>query len=644
MKYGYIKVAASIPEVRVADCDYNAARLQEQMILANSKGAQVVVFPELCITGYTCQDLFGQQLLLDEALAALVRLLDFSQNLDLISIVGLPLAHHGGALINCAAVISRGKLLGLVPKTYLPNYGEFYEQRWFTSANNVKPTYLTLCGQSVPLAADLIFEGEDFAFGIELCEDLWAATPPSAMRTLQGADIVFNLSASNECVGKGDYLRKLIEVRSAASLCGYVYASAGFGESTQDLVFGGHAYVAENGTIVAQHSRFSLQGQLVVSEVDVQMLRAERRRNTTFMHCVGTVAEPFARIELPASEQGMLAMSLTREYSPTPFIPTDDTLDARCQEVLFMQAQGLAKRLLHTRAENIVLGVSGGLDSTLALLACVYAFKLLNKDRKGIIGVTMPGFGTTDHTYNNAIALMDSLGVRRLEIDIKAACLQHFTDIEHNPEVHNVTYENAQARERTQILMDLANKYNGFVVGTGDLSELALGWATYNGDHMSMYAVNASVPKTLIRHLILWVADHEGNPNTQATLRSIADTPISPELLPATAEGEIAQITEDLVGPYELHDFFLYYTLRHGFRPSKVYMLAQHAFADSAYDAITIKHWLVIFYRRFITQQFKRSCMPDGPKIGRISLSPRGDWRMPSDAESALWLKECDTL
>lgn len=643
MKYGFLKVAASIPEVRVADCDYNAARLQEQIILANSKGVQVVVFPELCITGYSCQDLLGQQLLLDEALVALVRLLDFSQNVDVVSIVGLPLAHHG-ALLNCAAVIHRGKLLGLVPKTYLPNYGEFYEQRWFASADAIAPTSVMLCGQSVPLAADLIFEGDAFCFGVELCEDLWAATPPSATRTLQGADIVFNLSASNESVGKSDYIRKLIEVRSAASLCGYVYASAGFGESTQDVVFGGHGYIAENGVMLAEHSGFSLQGQLVISEIDVQCLRAERRRNTTFAHCARQVALPYARVELADCEQTMQATILTREISPSPFIPKGDALHSRCQEVLFIQAQGLARRILHTRADHVVLGVSGGLDSTLALLVCVYAFKLINKDRRGIIGVTMPGFGTTNHTYNNAVTLMDTLGVRRMEVDIKAACLQHFEDIGHNPEQHDVTYENVQARERTQVLMDLANKYNGFVVGTGDLSELALGWATYCGDQMSMYGVNASVPKTLIRHLILWVAEQEGNPTTQATLRSIADTPISPELLPATAEGEITQITEDLVGPYELHDFFLYYTLRYGFRPQKVFLLAQRAFAGSSYTDATIKHWLTTFYRRFFAQQFKRSCMPDGPKVGSISLSPRGDWRMPSDAESTLWLKECEAL
>lgn len=643
MKYGFLRVAACVPEVRVADCDYNAVRLQEQMIQANSKGVQIIVFPELCITGYTCQDLFSQQLLLEEAQSALVRLLDFSQNVDVISIVGLPLTHNG-TLLNCAAVISKGKLLGLVPKTYLPNYGEFYEQRWFTSADAVRPTQVILCGQSVPLASDLIFEADDFSFGIEICEDLWATTPPSATRTLQGADIIFNLSASNEAVGKSDYVRKLIEVRSATSLCGYIYAGAGFGESTQDMVFGGHSYIAENGTMLAEGSGFALQGQLLVSEIDVQLLRAERRRNTTFAHSAQSTPSPYARVELAGDEIAMQGTTLTRHISPTPFIPQGEALEARCQEVLFIQAQGLAKRLLHTRAEHVVLGVSGGLDSTLALLVCAYAFNLINKDRKGIIGVTMPGFGTTDHTYNNAIALMDSLGVHRMEVDIKAACLQHFEDIGHNPDQHDVTYENAQARERTQILMDLANKYNGFVIGTGDLSELALGWATYNGDHMSMYGVNASVPKTLIRHLILWVAQHESNPTTQATLRSIADTPISPELLPATPEGEIAQITEDLVGPYELHDFFIYYTLRYGFRPQKVFMLAQRAFAEHAYTADTIKHWLTTFYRRFFAQQFKRSCMPDGPKVGSVSLSPRGDWRMPSDAESALWLKECEAL
>lgn len=653
MHNGFIKVAAAIPMVRVADCRTNTERIESLMAQAEGRGAEIICLPELGVTGYTCQDLFQQQLLLDETEVALLRLMEFSRSLDIISIIGVPVS-FGGCLYNCAAVIQHGKIHGFVPKTFIPNYKEFYEQRWFASADTLpKNTTLKFCGQNVPLAARLLFSTGSVTFGIEICEDLWSVTPPSCDLSLMGAEIIFNLSASNDLIGKADYLRALIESQSARCLCGYVYAGSGYGESTQDLVFGGRAYVAENGHILAEAARFRMEEQLVMSEIDVERLRAERRTDTSYAAARSILMRRLddvpTAIELDPVSYSEERFSLTRPIDPLPFVPNGPELDARCEEILCIQSQGLATRISHTRAQTVIVGISGGLDSTLALLVCVHAFDRLGLDRRGIVGITMPGFGTTGRTYTNAVDLMKSLGITIREISIREACELHFRDLGHDPKQHDVTYENSQARERTQILMDAANQTNGFVVGTGDLSELALGWATYNGDHMSMYGVNAGIPKTLVRHLVKWMAENVADEYSRRTLLDIVDTPISPELIPADEAGNIVQKTEDLVGPYELHDFFLYHTLRFGFRPGKIYDLARRAFDGSnervqAYDDATIKHWLTTFFRRFFAQQFKRSCLPDGPKVGSCSLSPRGDWRMPSDASSAAWLEECESL
>ena len=638
MNYGYVKVAAAVPRVHVADCKFNAGQIEKEIIIADGKGVQIIAFPELCITGYTCGDLFAQQLLLEEAELGLMQVLNTTRQLDIISIVGMPVVCEG-QLLNAAVVIQKGRVLGVVPKTYLPNYKEFYEMRWFVSASDVSARSVRLCGQVVPMGDDLLFETSETTFGIEICEDVWAAVPPSSSLALQGAEIIFNLSADNESIGKHAYLRSLLSQQSARCLAGYVFSSCGFGESTTDVVFAGNGLIYENGTLLAASERFSLEEQLVVSEIDVEFLRTERRVNTTFAACRRRVApEAAARIstELVNSRE----LSLTRTYDPHPFVPQGPTLDERCEEIFSIQVAGLAQRLTHTKAKSAVVGISGGLDSTLALLVCVKTFDKLGWSRKGIVGVTMPGFGTTDRTYTNALDLMTSLGVTVREVSIRKACLQHFEDIGHDASVHDVVYENSQARERTQILMDIANQTWGLVIGTGDLSELALGWATYNGDHMSMYGVNASVPKTLVKHLVKWVAENGMDETSRRTLLDIVDTPISPELIPADENGNISQITEDLVGPYELHDFFLYHFLRGGFRPSKIFYLAARTF-KGVYDEETIRKWLQTFLRRFFNQQFKRSCLPDGPKVGSVSLSPRGDWRMPSDASSEAWLKEC---
>ena len=636
MKYGFIKVAAGVPAVKVADMEYNVQQIESLIAQAEGKGVEVIVFPELCITGYSCQDLFREQLLLDKAEEGLMLLLDFTRKLDIITIVGLPVVVKG-LLYNCAVVIQRGAILGIVPKTYLPNYGEFYEKRWFASAQDLSPADFYLAGSPVSISAEpVIFTtGDGVKFGIEICEDVWAPIPPSNNLALAGADIIFNLSASDDILGKHNYLRSLLAQQSARTISGYVYASCGFGESTQDVVYGGTAMIFENGRLLAEGERFSLQPQIKITQVDVERLHSERRQNTTYINA-----------QRQASARLVVAKSVTphdfeliRDINPHPFIPNETDMQTTCEEILNIQVAGLAKRLYHIRAERAVIGISGGLDSTLALLIMVKAFDKLGIDRKGIIGITMPGFGTTDRTYNNAMTLMKTLGVTIREISIAKAVTQHFADIGHDASVHDITYENSQARERTQILMDVANQVNGLVVGTGDLSELALGWATYNGDHMSMYGVNAGVPKTLIRYLVTYVA---GEMATE-TLLDIVDTPISPELIPADKHGNIKQKTEDLVGPYELHDFFIYYFMRFGFSPQKIFVLAQKAF-EKTYDDATIKKWLTTFCRRFFTQQFKRSCLPDGPKVGTVSLSPRGDWRMPSDASYALWLKECENL
>lgn len=646
---GFIKVAAAIPQVRVAATSFNTQEMESIIVRAEGLGVEILCFPELSITAYTCQDLFTQQVLLDEVECAMVRLLELSRNLNITIIVGLPFAHNG-MVFNCAAVMQRGKLLGLVPKTFIPNYKEFYEHRWFAASTSL-PADCTIrfCGQSVPMSARLLFSLNNVKFGIEICEDLWAPTPPSCQLALQGAQLIFNLSASNDVVGKHQYVRQLVLGQSARYHAAYIYAGAGYGESTQDLVFGGKALIAENGVMLAEAQRFAMQTEMAVAEIDIDRLVAERRNNTTFGRSYELFCQerPYQVVEYEAIAAPH-NVPLSRTVSPLPFVPEGEALNERCEEILCIQSQGLATRIAHTKAKNVVIGVSGGLDSTLALLVCATAFDRLGLDRKGIVGITMPGFGTTDRTYNNAVSLMKSLGITVREISIAKAVTQHFEDIGHDATQHDVTYENSQARERTQILMDVANQMNGFVVGTGDLSEMALGWATYNGDHMSMYAVNASVPKTLVRHLVRWVALNVADEASRDTLLDIVNTPISPELLPATPEGEITQITEDLVGPYELHDFFLYYTLRFGYRPEKIFRLARRAFngqeGGPQYDETTIAKWLEKFYWRFFSQQFKRSCMPDGPKIGSCSLSPRGDWRMPSDAVATEWIKACSQL
>lgn len=653
MNYGYIKVASAIPNVKVGDCHYNLQEIEQTIVRAEGQHVEVIVFPELSITGYTCQDLFRQQLLLDASEQAVVMLMDFTRQLDIISIVGVPV-QVGAILLNCAAVIQKGELLAIIPKTYLPNYNEFYEKRWFASLQDLHTTEVIYAGSRVTVSPQpTIFHTYTGAtFGVELCEDVWAPEPPSTKLTLAGADIVFNLSASDELIGKHTYLCQLLSQQSARTMSGYVYSSSGFGESTQDVVYGGNALIYENGQCIAESERFSFQPQMVVSQIDYEKLRAERRNNTTFVNAQRTgYDEGEIRHINCHSITTDTDFSLMREVSPTPFIPKSDDMKASCEEIFNIQVAGLAKRLSHTGCKNVILGISGGLDSTLALLVCIRTFDKLNLSRKGIVGVTMPGFGTTDRTYTNAINLMKSLGVTIREINIRKACVQHFEDIGHDIAIHDVTYENSQARERTQILMDLSNQLSGLVIGTGDLSELALGWATYNGDHMSMYGVNVSIPKTLIRYLVQYVAESpsrvgvttgELDDMARTTLLDVINTPISPELIPADSEGNISQKTEDLVGPYVLHDFFLYYFLRCGFKPAKILMLAKQAFtspdAEYHYEEETIKKWLQTFLRRFFSQQFKRSCLPDGPKVGSVSLSPRGDWRMASDATSSLWI------
>ena len=640
MKYGFIKVAAAVPAVRVADVDFNVEEIEKLIAMAEGEDVELLCFPELCVTGYCCQDLFKEQLLTAKAEEGLMRLLEFTRKLNVISVVGLPV-QAGGLLLNCAAVIQGGCLLGLVPKTYLPNYAEFYEKRWFASAQDLNDTHLYLAGSPVVLSsAPKVFQTADgVKFGVEICEDVWAPVPPSNHLTMAGAEIILNLSATDELIGKHRYLRSLVAQQSARTMSGYVYCSCGFGESTQDVVYGGNAMVFENGILLVEGERFSFQPQIRYSQIDVERLRTERMCNSTFVN-----AQRHAMAEVISCKPVELPdFQLIRRVDAHPFIPKDEEMAESCEEILNIQVAGLAKRLVHTHCEHVVIGISGGLDSTLALLVCIRCFDKLGLDRKGIIGVTMPGFGTTNRTHDNATTLMQTLGISQMEISIAKSVTQHFEDIGHDIHNHDVTYENSQARERTQILMDLANKLNALVVGTGDLSELALGWATYNGDHMSMYGVNASVPKTLIQYLIRYMAGQKQFKAQKDTLLDIVDTPISPELTPADETGNIKQKTEDLVGPYELHDFFIYYFLRFGFRPSKIFLLAMKAF-EGQYDKDVIKHWLTTFCRRFFNQQFKRSCLPDGPKVGSVSLSPRGDWRMPSDASSALWLKECETL
>ena len=637
MQDGFVKIAAATPDLRVADCAYNASEIVKLARQAAAKGAHLVVFPELCLTGYTCGDLFLQRTLLDGALAALDTVRRETAALNAAVVVGLPLVHQG-KLFNVAAVLCGGKIEGIVPKQFIPNYSEFYEARHFVSGAGVPFQTISLLGQDTLFAGGepLVFQCADmpeFTLGVEICEDLWVANPPSTRLAQAGATVIVNLSASDEIIGKASYRRDLVRQQSARLLCAYLYADAGFGESTQDLVFAGHDLIAENGALLAE-SRLFDRG-IIYADIDVQRLTHERRRMNTFV----TEQNP-AVAALPVHPG---ANDLTdRTFPRTPFVPASKALrDERCEEILSLQATGLATRLRHTHAKTAVVGLSGGLDSTLALIVLVHAFDMLGLDRKGILAVTMPCFGTTARTKGNAEKLADAYGVTLETVDIKAAVDQHFSDIGQSKDDLSVTFENGQARMRTLVLMNLANKTGGMVVGTGDLSELALGWATYNGDHMSMYGVNASIPKTLVRYLVAYEADRTLG-ELSDVLCDVLDTPVSPELLPPK-DGEISQKTEDLVGPYELHDFFLYYMLRFGYPPRKIYRIARKTFAG-AYDDATIKKWLTTFIRRFFTQQFKRSCLPDGPKVGTVTLSPRGDWRMPSDACAALWLSEAESL
>lgn len=644
MRDGFIKVAAGTPKIRVADCRYNAEQIFTLMREASHQGVRILVLPELCITGYTCADLFLQDTLLKGAEDALATILEATKNLEMLTALGMPV-RAGNKLYNCAAVIHKGNLLGLVPKTTLPGYGEFCEKRWFEAGLPQHDPQVSLCGYEIFMGSNLLFSCDtmpNLTVGVEICEDLWAIDPPSRRLTQAGATLILNLSASDELVGKAEYRRQLVCGQSARLVCGYVYADAGEGESTTDMVFVGHNMVAENGTLLAQR-RFA--SGLTISEIDVNKLAYERRRMNTFPNtafCQESASDLFRRIPFTLAPS---TATLTRSIAVTPFVPVDSGDRAtRCDEILRITALGLKKRLEHTHAQTAVIGLSGGLDSTLAILITTLAMKLLDRPTEDVIAVTMPCFGTTDRTRDNAVELATQLGCTLKRIDISEAVKQHFRDIDQSMDNHDVTFENAQARERTQVLMDIANQSNGMVIGTGDLSELALGWATYNGDHMSMYGVNGSIPKTLVRHLVSHICGDKAktNPELSNVLADILDTPVSPELLPAI-NGTISQKTEDLVGPYELHDFFLYYAVRWGFSPRKVLRLAEHAFGRS-YDRTTILKWEKTFYRRFFAQQFKRSCLPDGPKVGSVSLSPRGDWRMPSDAVANLWLDELEEL
>jgi NAD+ synthase (glutamine-hydrolysing) len=637
--YGFVRVAAAVPQLKVADCEFNSDNIISIIKKAEAEHIQFVVFPELSITSYTCGDLFHQQALVKESAGQLTRILKSTSRTEILAILGMPL-YVDSQLFNCAVVIQSGAVLGVVPKAYIPNYSEFYEERWFSSSTKAQSNFINLCGQ-VPFGTDILFidrQNQGVCFGVEICEDLWVPIPPSSIQAVSGANIIFNLSASNEIIGKADYRRELVRQQSAKCIAAYVYTSSGVCESTTDVVFSGHAIISEYGTVLAESERFVDNEQILFTEVDVEKLLNDRCKNTSFMET--GVNRSFRKI--PFELRKVEHSKLTRKIEAHPFVPSNiNKRDLRCKEIFDIQTSALYKRLKHTGMKTAVIGISGGLDSTLALLVTTKTFDKLGLARSNILAITMPGFGTTNETYNNALLLMKTMGVNIREIDIKPACLQHFNDIGHDSKIHDVTYENVQARERTQLLMDIANKNCGLVIGTGDLSELALGWSTYNGDHMSMYAVNCGIPKTLVRFLVQWVADNNFDEASRKVLYSIIDTPISPELLPPDKNGEINQKTEDLVGPYELHDFFLYHMVRYGASPKKILFLANEAFSDR-YTLAVIKKWLEIFIKRFFSQQFKRSCLPDGPKVGTISLSPRGDWRMPSDAEAALWLKELE--
>ncbi|QCX33922.1 NAD(+) synthase [Caloramator sp. E03] len=634
--YGFVRVASACPKLKVADVKYNVGEIKSLILKAYKENVSILVFPELSITGYTCADLFGQDILIENSNKAISELCSFTKDIDMLIFIGAPFL-SGQFLFNCAIAIHKGKLLGIVPKTYIPNYGEYYEKRWFASSKDVSFEEVYFLDENVPFG-NILFQDEnikELCVGAEICEDLWAAIPPSSYQALAGASIIVNLSASNELINKALYRKELVKQQSGRLICGYVYSSSGVYESTTDLVFSGHIMIAENGSILKEGERFKRDSELIIADIDIQRLLAERRKNLTFKDSNTNTIYRKVMFNMEIKE----GSKLLRYVDPHPFVPSS-TLERedRCREIFNIQVAGLAKRIEHTGLKKLVIGVSGGLDSTLALLVAVKTFKELDISNKNIITITMPGFGTTDRTYNNTIELCKSLGTDFREINIKEACLLHFKDISHDADKLDITYENVQARERTQILMDIANKEGGLVVGTGDLSEIALGWSTYNGDHMSMYAVNCSVPKTLVRYLVGYVAEREMDKKTSNILVDILNTPVSPELLPAK-EGEISQKTEDIIGPYELHDFFLYHFIKYSAPPKKILYLAQEAFEDK-YSKDEISKWLKIFYKRFFIQQFKRSCIPDGPKVGTISLSPRGDWRMPSDASSDIWIEE----
>ena len=634
MKNGFVKVAAATPDIRVADVEFNTQNIINAMEEAQKNGAKILVFPELCVTGYTCSDLFDHSVLLKASRKALLEIAENTNDKDMLVFVGAPLEVNG-KLYNVAAAMNQGEIIGFTTKTFLPNYGEFYEMRQFTQGPQTVRE-ITFEGKKIPFGPQILFQAEgmeELVVAAEICEDVWSPVPPSIQAALEGATVIVNCSASDETIGKDTYRRALISGQSARLISGYIYANAGEGESTTDLVFGGHNIIAENGTILKESSRYV--NEIIYSEIDLQRIIGERRKNTTFQPLD---EETLVRVPFTIEETKTF---LTRTFPKKPFVPSDEQTRAqRCEEILTIQAMGLKKRLAHTNARTAVVGISGGLDSTLALLVTARAFDMLGRDKKDIIAVTMPCFGTTDRTYQNACEMSKKVGATLIEVPIADAVNIHFRDIGHDPEDHSVTYENCQARERTQVLMDIANKTWGMVIGTGDLSELALGWATYNGDHMSMYGVNAPVPKTLVRHLVKYAADDTKDEALKNVLYDVLDTPVSPELLPPK-DGDIAQKTEDLVGPYELHDFFLYFMLRFGYEPSKIFRIACMTF-DGEYDKETIFKWLETFCRRFFSQQFKRSCLPDGPKVGTVALSPRGDWRMPSDACVAVWMKDLE--
>ena len=631
---GFVRVGAVVPKLKVADAEINCNEIIKQIEVASNNKVQIVVFPELCITGYTCQDLFEQDILLEKSEKSLNKILEYTKNLDIVCIIGMPIKSEN-QLFNTAVVIQKGKILGIVPKTFIPNYSEFYEKRWFASSKNANKKEIEILGQKVPFGIDLLFKDKtnnEICFGIEICEDIWAVEPPSNKLALLGANVIFNLSASNEVIGKKEYRRELVKMQSAKTISGYVYCSSGVNESTSDLVFSGESMIFENGSCLANNERFDFESNMIFTEIDTKRLSNDRRKNTSFMGNPVDLEYREIKINIPDDIE-----NLTRKYSKTPFVPEDKKkISEICEEILNIQSYGLAKRLLHTNINKTVIGISGGLDSTLAFLVIIKAYEILNLPKENIIAITMPGFGTTSRTHNNSMNLINEYGATFREINITKSSLQHFEDIGHDKNIKDVTYENAQARERTKILMDIANKENGLVVGTGDLSELALGWCTYNGDHMSMYAVNASIPKTLVKYIIKWVADNSKE-ECKNIINDILDTPISPELLPPDEKGNIEQKTEEKVGPYILHDFFLYHFLRYGAEPKKIYTLACKTFKQD-FKEEEIKHWLQAFIKRFFTQQFKRNCMPDGPKVGTISLSPRGDLRMPSDASYNNWL------